>query len=433
MRVRCAERAALRAHRGLGENGWVDGARRTLGETIAALRRERGLSQDELARSVGVTRSIVSAWERDQRRPRRDKLTVLGDVIGLPDDAASRQGNGDRGDRGPVLPAGTTVNTLLRQAADGLIAHLSEDTAVDGYPGHGWRREVDDPSARVSAMATAYGLQALLLAGARDWRVDLRPLRDLLRRLELPDGGWSALTGAGALPRPEVTAVVVGALSDAGEDRDYIAERIDLLVSRLRWRAEGAERARPYVLTTSLLELSRLEVEDTLARRFLDDLIDNAIPEEGLRAWPVRVDSPMAGSDPSTVHTAAAVRTLAAWAVRLNDDWLWEVAVSGRLWLERYADLDLDSETLRIERADGTEDLHTVSHFTPAVVLRAIVDAGGDVSGVVARQARRETLRYYRPEDRLWRWPTGGGQFPVWMTYQGIAALRSWALSGAAE
>jgi hypothetical protein len=227
--------------------------------------------------------------------------------------------------------------------------------------------------------------------------------------------------------------VVVGALSDAGEDRHYIAERIDLLVGRLRWRAAGAERARPYVLTTSLLELSRLEIDDVTARRFLDDLVDLAIHEHGVRAWPVRVDSEMAGSGPSTVHTAAAVRALAAWAVRLNDDWLWEVAVSGRLWLERYADFDLDAETLRIERADGTEDLHTVSHFTPAVVLRAIVDAGGDAGGTVARLARRETLRYYRPEARLWRWPTGGGQYPVWMTYQGIAALRSWALSRQVE
>ncbi|HZM31737.1 MAG TPA: helix-turn-helix domain-containing protein [Acidimicrobiales bacterium] len=417
----------------MGETGKVDGARRTLGETIAALRRERGLSQDELAKVVGVSRSIVSAWERDDRRPRRDKLAVLGDAIGLPHDAAALGANGERGDHGPVLPAATAVNTLLRHAADGLIANLSEDTAVDGFPGHGWRREVDDASQQISAMATAYGLQALLLAGARDWRVDIRELRGLLRRLELPEGGWSGLTGFGALPRPEVTAVVIGALSDAGEDRDYIAERIYLLISRLRRRVEGAERARPYVLTTSLLELSRLELDEVLARRFLDDLVDLAIPDGVVRAWPVRVDSAMAGSDPSTVHTAAAVRALAAWAIRLNDDWLWEVAVSGRLWLERYADLDLDSETLRIERADGTEDLHTVNHFTPALVLRAIVDAGGDGSGPVARQARRETLRYYQPQARLWRWPTGGGQYPVWMTYQGIAALKSWALSRPAE
>lgn len=411
----------------------MDGPRLTLGETIAALRRQRGLSQGELAEALEVTRSIVSAWENDRRRPRSDKLATLREVIGLTDEATSAPSNGERGERGPVLPAGTSVNTLLRQAADGLISHLAADTAVDGYPGVGWRREVDDPTLQISAMATAYGLQASLLAGTRDWRIDLRLLRDLLRRLELPDGGWSAVSGPGALARPEVTAVVVGALSDAGEDRDYIAERIDLLVARLQRRAAGAERGRPYVLTTSLLELSRLEIRDVAARRFLDDLVDLAIHEDGVRAWPVRVGSEMTGSDPSTVHTATAVRALAAWAVRLNDDWLWEVAVSGRVWLERYADLGLDSETLRFERVDGTEDLHTVSHFTPAVVLRAIVDAGGDAGGSVARQARRETLRYYRPEARLWRWPTGGGQYPVWMTYQGIAALRSWALSSTPE
>ena len=227
--------------------------------------------------------------------------------------------------------------------------------------------------------------------------------------------------------------MVIGALTDAGEDPDYIAERIDLLVTTLQRRVSGAERARPYVLTTSLLEMSRLDVADAVARRFLDDLVDLAIDDDGARAWPVRIDNTMDVADPSTVHTAAAVRALSAWADRLNDDWLWEVAVSGRAWLERNADMELENETLRVESADGDEDLHVVSHFTPAIVLRAIVDARGDLGGLVGRQARREVLRYYRPERRLWRWPSGGGAYPVWMTYQGVAALRSWGLSRAAE
>ena len=54
----------------------MDGPRLTLGETIAALRRERGLSQGELAEALDVTRSIVSAWENDRRRPRLDKLAT---------------------------------------------------------------------------------------------------------------------------------------------------------------------------------------------------------------------------------------------------------------------------------------------------------------------------------------------------------------------
>jgi transcriptional regulator with XRE-family HTH domain len=403
----------------------------TLGAHIARLRRERGLSQEELAAALAVTRSIISAWENDNRVPRPDKLAALREVIGLPDEAMASPAARDKG----VLPERMPVSQVLRQAADGLIAQLSEDQAVDGRPGYGWRRDLEDIDQPLSAMATAYGLQAILLAGTRDWRVDLRLVREVLRRLELPEGGWSALDKS-PLARPEVTAVVIGALTDAGESREYIAERMGLLVETLDRRVAGAERARPYVLTTSLLELSRLDVPEATARRFLDVLVDLSIDDDGLRGWPVVVrDTRLGSSGPSTVHTAAAVRTLAAWASRLDDDQLWDLADSGRMWLERHAELDLglDDETLRIERADGGEELHVVRHFTPAVVLRALVEARGDVGGPVARQARHQTLAYYVPTLGLWRWPSSGGQFPVWMSYQGIAALRSWGLAHALE
>jgi transcriptional regulator with XRE-family HTH domain len=401
----------------------------TLGAHIARLRRERGLSQGELATALAVTRSIISAWENDNRVPRPDKLAALRDVLGLPDAAMASPAARDKG----VLPERMPVSQVLRQAADGLIAQLSEDRAVDGRPGYGWRRDLEDVDQPLSAMATAYGLQAILLAGTRDWRVDLRLVREVLRRLELPEGGWSALDKS-PMARPEVTAVVIGALTDAGESREYIAERMSLLVEILDRRVEGAERARPYILTTSLLELSRLDVPEATARRFLRVLVDLSVEDDGARGWPVIVrDTGLGASGPSTVHTAAAVRTLAAWASRLDDDGLRDLAVSGRTWLERHAELDLDDETLRIERADGGEELHVVRHFTPAVVLRALVEARGDVGGLVARQARHQTLAYYVPALGMWRWPSSGGQFPVWMSYQGIAALRSWGLAHALE
>jgi transcriptional regulator with XRE-family HTH domain len=401
----------------------------TLGVHIARLRRERGLSQEELAAALAVTRSIVSAWENDNRVPRPDKLAALRDVLGLPEAAIASPAPRERG----VLPERMPVSQVLRQAAEGLIAQLSYDDAVDGRPGYGWRRHLEDFDEPLSAMATAYGLQAVLLAGTRDWRVDLRLVREVLRRLELPDGGWSALHRS-PLARPEVTAVVIGALTDAGESREYIAERIGLLVETLDRRVAGAERARPYILTTSLLELSRLDVSEATARRFLDLLVDLSMDDDGARGWPVVVrDTRLGDSGLSTVHTAAAVRTLAAWASRLDDDRLRDLAASGRMWLERHAELDLDDETLRIETADGGEELHVVRHFTPAVVLRALVEARGDVGGPVARQARHQTLAYYVPALGLWRWPSSGGQFPVWMSYQGIAALRSWGLAHALE
>jgi transcriptional regulator with XRE-family HTH domain len=112
----------------------------TLGAHIARLRRERGLSQEELATALAVTRSIISAWENDNRVPRPDKLAALRDVLGLPDAAMASPAARDKG----VLPERMPVSQVLRQAADGLIAQLSEDRAVDGRPGYGWRRDLED-------------------------------------------------------------------------------------------------------------------------------------------------------------------------------------------------------------------------------------------------------------------------------------------------
>jgi hypothetical protein len=68
-----------------------------------------------------------------------------------------------------------------------------------------------------------------------------------------------------------------------------------------------------------------------------------------------------------------------------------------------------------------------VRHFTPALILRAVIAAHGDAGGGVAARALREMLSYYAPSAGLWRWPRGGGAFPVWMTYHALAALMAWA------
>jgi transcriptional regulator with XRE-family HTH domain len=418
----------------LGETGAMDERRRTLGAHIARLRRGHGLTQDALARLMDVTRTIVSAWENDRRRPRRDKLAALEQALDAPGEFASWR-TGDESDDAArsVLLVPVPVSEVLRQAADGLVEHLSEDVAIDGKPGYGWRRELDDTDSPVSAMATAYGLKAVLLADAGGRPVDLPRLRKQLRRLELPDGGWSALERS-PLARPEVTAAVLGALRDAGESEDYVAARLDVVVETLDRRVHGAERARPYVLSTSLLELSRLPLDDATARRFIDDLVDLSTVEQGARSWPVVVrDSKLGSPAPSTVHTADAVSALAAWRRRLGDPSLAGVVAGGRAWLERHGNLALDSEVIRSERADGGTELLPVHHFTPALALRGLVEAGSHAESSVVTRALRDTLAEYRPEAGLWRWPQAGGTYPVWMTYHALVALRAWALAQLVE
>lgn len=49
----------------------------TFGERVKKLRKESGLTQDVLAEKVGVTKSAVSAWENNQRRPSFDVLDAM--------------------------------------------------------------------------------------------------------------------------------------------------------------------------------------------------------------------------------------------------------------------------------------------------------------------------------------------------------------------
>lgn len=53
------------------------------GKNLIALRRGRGLSQEELGEAVGVSRQTVSKWETGQTTPELDKLMTLADLFGL--------------------------------------------------------------------------------------------------------------------------------------------------------------------------------------------------------------------------------------------------------------------------------------------------------------------------------------------------------------
>ena len=55
----------------------------TLGRRIAALRRERGLKQDELAAMLDISAQAVSKWENDQTCPDISALPKLAEILGV--------------------------------------------------------------------------------------------------------------------------------------------------------------------------------------------------------------------------------------------------------------------------------------------------------------------------------------------------------------
>lgn len=55
-----------------------------VGDKIRVLRKQSGMTQQELAKKLGVAPTAVSAWERNANRPLMDKLVILSDLFEVP-------------------------------------------------------------------------------------------------------------------------------------------------------------------------------------------------------------------------------------------------------------------------------------------------------------------------------------------------------------
>lgn len=56
---------------------------KSIGETIATLRKEKGMTQSQLAEKMKVTDKAVSKWERDLSCPDINTISKLADVLGV--------------------------------------------------------------------------------------------------------------------------------------------------------------------------------------------------------------------------------------------------------------------------------------------------------------------------------------------------------------
>jgi len=54
----------------------------TAGQTIRQIRKERGISQKEIAEAVGSSVASVCRWEKDQRHLTVDKFEEILDFLG---------------------------------------------------------------------------------------------------------------------------------------------------------------------------------------------------------------------------------------------------------------------------------------------------------------------------------------------------------------
>ena len=58
-------------------------ANKSMGELITFLRKEKGMTQNDLAQKMNVTDKAVSKWERDLSRPDINSIPKLAEILGI--------------------------------------------------------------------------------------------------------------------------------------------------------------------------------------------------------------------------------------------------------------------------------------------------------------------------------------------------------------
>lgn len=88
-------------------------AKKTLGALIAENRKQKGMTQLELAAQLGVTDKAVSKWERDLACPDINTLPALADALGLTLDELMQ----GRSEKQPGKTPGALAGTILKAVA----------------------------------------------------------------------------------------------------------------------------------------------------------------------------------------------------------------------------------------------------------------------------------------------------------------------------
>lgn len=85
-----------------------------IGDRIEHLRKDYGMTQDELAEKLGVTKRDVSLWENGQIQPSLDNIILMSNIFDTPTD---------------VLLDNTKFESLPKEIKDGAVVSLNSDEA----------------------------------------------------------------------------------------------------------------------------------------------------------------------------------------------------------------------------------------------------------------------------------------------------------------
>lgn len=92
-----------------------------LADRIQSLRKAKGLSQEELADKIGVSRQSISKWEGEQSTPDIDKVLLLSEYFEVTTDYLLKGIEEHRGDQKRVVPTGALITAATALIWVGLL------------------------------------------------------------------------------------------------------------------------------------------------------------------------------------------------------------------------------------------------------------------------------------------------------------------------
>jgi hypothetical protein len=389
-----------------------------------------------LVSAVGA--GVFVAWTTSFVRRLRSPAPQEGVQVALPQQVA--------GGRGSASVLRRSLHDTFNASQEALLDHIA--TYDDPLLGSlvGWPHflgpldvKFGDPEApneqimreRPTAIGTAYGLKACLLAGTLDRRLDPDRLVETLWKLQLPTGGWAASTQH-EFGRPEVTAWVLGALCRAGGDHTPMAAALASLDRMIDPATDPVGLSRTHVVATALSGLCQANPASPHLAMLRQRLLEGAARDrtrENLLCWGERLTTYDRNYPaPSVAHTARAIIALKRAERFAGRDYRAHAAVEeATRWLVLNGRLDNQTEQILRTLPDYRNEAIIVRHFTAAWMVRALLSSGIELEDDACDLLYRAVSRVWeRQTDGIWEWDNRDR--PLWMTYQGLRALHSYAL-----
>ena len=107
----------------------------TMGDVIAALRKEKGMTQKDLADQLNITDKAVSKWERNVACPDTALIPKLAEILGISIEelmSAKPQQNQNHKGAGYMLEIALPAVTLAMGVAVAVLSVLGELEIQDG-------------------------------------------------------------------------------------------------------------------------------------------------------------------------------------------------------------------------------------------------------------------------------------------------------------